>query len=65
MMKKTKVKDQKGEDSMALISNTGMVYDDCPICQAMKKAEEEGRVLDEKELKEVFDLANKQGSPES
>lgn len=64
-MKKTKVKDQKGEDSMALISSSDMVYDDCLICQAMKKAEEEGRVLNEKELREVFDLANKQGSPES
>ena len=64
-MKKTKVRDQNGKDSMTLISSTGMVYDDCPICQAMKKAEEEGRELNEQELKEVFDLANKQGSPES
>lgn len=64
-MKKTKVKDQKGEGSMTLISSTDMIYDDCPICQAMKKAEEEGRDLNEQELKEVFDLANKQGSPES
>lgn len=64
-MKKIKVKGQNGRDSMALISSSDMVYDDCPICQAMKKAEEEGRELDDKELKEVFDLANKQGSPES
>lgn len=64
-MKKTKAKDQNGKDSMAFISSTGMVYDDCPICQAMKKAEEEGKKLNEKELREVFDLANKQGSPES
>lgn len=64
-MKKTKVRNQKDEDSMTLISSTDMIYDDCPICQAMKKAEEEGRNLSEKELTEIFDMANKQGSPES
>ncbi|MDO8638005.1 MAG: hypothetical protein Q7R43_00390 [Candidatus Daviesbacteria bacterium] len=64
-MKKIKVKNQNGKDSMTLISSSDMVYDDCPICQAMKKAEEDGKSLNEKELKEVFDLANKQDSSES
>jgi hypothetical protein len=35
-------------------------YDDCPICRAMKKAEEEGRGLSEKELKKAFQEANDQ-----
>lgn len=33
--------------------------DDCPICQAMKKAEEEGKELSLEELKEAFQEAKK------
>lgn len=33
-------------------------FDDCPICQATKQAEKEGRSLSLSELTEVFDEAN-------
>ena len=34
-----------------------MEYDDCPICQMMKKAEEEGREPTMKEMKKAFKKA--------
>ncbi len=37
-------------------------FDDCPICQAMKRAEEQGRNLSDEELKEAFEEARKQGA---
>ena len=37
-------------------------FDDCPICQAMKKAKENGRDLTSEELLEVFKEAEKQGA---
>lgn len=37
-------------------------FDDCPTCQAMKKAEKEGRNLTEKELLESFKEAKKKGA---
>lgn len=56
----SKKKSEAGEK--VLISSSNSFYDDCPICQAMKKAEEEGRSLSEEELKEAFAKANgKQG----
>jgi len=36
-------------------------FDDCPVCQAMKKAEEEGRELSYEELKKAFKEANELG----
>lgn len=36
-------------------------YDDCPICQAMKKAEEKGVDLSESELLEAFEKAKDKG----
>ena len=33
-------------------------FDDCPICQGLKKAKEEGRELSLEELKELFNRAN-------
>jgi len=36
-------------------------FDDCPICQAMKKAEEEGRNLSLEEVKKAFMEAKKKG----
>ena len=53
-------KNEKGKK--VLISSSGTFYDDCPICRAMKKAEEEGRSLSEAEVKDAFAKANgKQG----
>ena len=37
-------------------------FDNCPICQAMKKAEEEGKELSLEELKEAFQEAGNQGA---
>lgn len=50
------------EGKKVLVSSSDSYYDDCPICQAMKKAEEKSRSLSEKEVKEAFAKANgKQG----
>ncbi len=49
-------KNEKGKK--VLISSSESFYDDCPICRAMKKAEEEGRSLSEKEVEEAFAKAN-------
>lgn len=59
-VKKTVINSEKKSDETVLVSSSENFYDDCPICQAMKKAEEEGRSLSEKELEEAFDEANKQ-----
>ena len=37
-------------------------FDDCPICQAMKAAKEQGREPTEEELKEAFKKAKEQGA---
>ena len=34
-------------------------FDDCPICQAQRKADEENRLISESELKQAFDEAKK------
>lgn len=52
-------KKNEKEGQTILVSSSNTYYDDCPICQAMKKAEEEGRSLSEKEVKEAFAKANK------
>ena len=41
------------------------LFDDCPICQAMKKAKERGYELSYQELQEAFDEANRQQSHKS
>jgi hypothetical protein len=37
-------------------------FDDCPICQAMKAAQEQGRELTLEELKEAFKKAKEKGA---
>jgi hypothetical protein len=37
-------------------------FDDCPICQAMKAAQEQGRGLTPEELKEPFKKAKEKGA---
>lgn len=49
---------KKKESTVAVMSSSEEFYDDCPICQAMKKAEEEGKNLNREELTEVFDMIN-------
>ena len=36
-------------------------FDDCPICRAMKAAQERGKELTLEELKEAFDKAKERG----
>ena len=43
-------------------SNTWKYFDDCAICRAMKNTDKSGISLSEKELKEVFQKANKKNS---
>lgn len=43
----------------SLVSSSDKYFDDCPICQAMKKAEKENRDLSEKEVKKAFKKAKK------
>jgi len=45
--------------SKILVSNSNQYFDDCPICQAMKKAEKQNRDLSEKEVKQAFKKAKK------
>lgn len=45
-----------------LFSSSPFYFDDCPICQAMKKAEKQGRSLSSEELKQAFKKAKKKGA---
>lgn len=42
--------------------NEDDLFDDCPICQAMKAAQEQGRELTIEELKELFKKAKEKGA---
>ena len=37
-------------------------FDDCPICQALKKAEKEKKDLSKEEIMEAYKKAKKQGA---
>ena len=37
-------------------------FDDCPICQAMKAAQGQGRELTQEEVKEAFKKAKERGA---
>jgi len=37
-------------------------FDDCPVCRAMKAAQEQGRELTALELKEAFEKAKEKGA---
>ncbi|MBI4973445.1 hypothetical protein HZC27_02420 [Candidatus Roizmanbacteria bacterium] len=54
----TKTKINKGE-GVFIVGGEG--YDDCPICQAIKKAEKEKRGLHLEELEKSFADAKKKG----
>lgn len=55
------MKTAKMGDDKIVFSSGDQFYDDCPICRAMKKAEEEGKNLDPVELAKAFNEANKMG----
>lgn len=40
-------------------NENNFLFDDCPICQAMKEADANGRSLTMKELKKAFKKAKK------
>jgi hypothetical protein len=44
-----------------LTSSSPFYFDDCPICRAMKKAEEEGKDLSEEEALEAMEKAKEVG----
>ena len=55
----TKMKNKKKRENVS--GQDDLFFDDCPICQAMKAAQERGRELSLDELKEVFQKAKDQG----
>ena len=61
-IKKVKTSSPNKDGQTFVVSSSETYYDDCPICQAMKKAEEEGRSLSEEELIKLFEEANKRNS---
>ncbi|MBM4401944.1 MAG: hypothetical protein FJ044_01750 [Candidatus Cloacimonetes bacterium] len=52
----------KSKTETFLCSSSPFYFDDCPICRAMKMAEERGRPLSQSELKEAFRQAENQGA---
>lgn len=56
MKNKKKIIDESNSES-----NGEDLFDECPICQAMKAAKEKDRELTETELKEAFKKAKDQG----
>lgn len=46
---------------MMLKEDKGRFYDDCPVCLAQKKADEEGRDITESEILEAFEKSRKKG----
>lgn len=47
---------------MMLKEDKGKFYDDCPVCLAQKKADEEGRDITENEILEAFEKSKKKGA---
>ena len=56
------VSNSKGKDLFLVSSNSeDEPYDDCPVCQVVKKAKEENREPTEKEIKEAMEKSKAQG----
>ena len=55
----SKEKDRSGP--VVIVSSKDEYFDDCPVCQAMKKAEEEKRELTLEELLEAYAEAERMG----
>ena len=49
------------QDQTVVVSSSDSYYDDCPVCRAMKEAEEKGKELNMVEIAEAFGKAKKQG----
>ena len=54
------MKTKKIKDDLILVGSDEF-YDDCPTCQAMRKAEQEGRDLSLKEIEEAFEKSKEVG----
>lgn len=50
------------QDQTVVVSSSDSYFDDCPVCKAMKEAEEKGKNLNMVEIAEAFGKAKKQGS---
>ena len=59
MNKKNKI---KKEEFFSTLGGPASGGDDCPICRAMKKAQEQGREPTSEELKEAFKKAKEGGA---
>ena len=57
-MKKQKIK----QSEQILVNSSDSYFDDCPVCRAMKEAEEKGKNLNMVEIAEAFGKAKKQGA---
>lgn len=56
------VSDDKEKDLFLVNSNSeDEIYDDCPVCQVMKKAKEEGREPTMEEIKKAMEESQAQG----
>lgn len=55
-------KNKKSQISPVEATSEEDYFDDCPICQALKKAEKEGREITLTELQEAIGKAQKQGA---
>ncbi|MFH0854503.1 MAG: hypothetical protein V1891_03350 [bacterium] len=54
---------KKNDFKYKLVSGPGdELFDDCPICRAMKAAQDKGREPTEEELKEAFKKAKEGGA---
>ncbi|GEM_PF-4714117 len=58
-MKNNKL-EEKFEGEFVNNFSEGELFDDCPICQAIKAAKNEGRELSFEELQELFKKANEE-----
>ena len=43
-------------------NKSDLYSDDCPVCLAQKKADDEGRLISERELLDAFKESKKQGA---
>lgn len=50
------------QDQTVVVSSSDSYYDNCPVCRAMKEAEEKGKNLNMVEIAEAFGKAKKQGA---
>ncbi|MBI2041468.1 MAG: hypothetical protein HYT20_00425 [Candidatus Nealsonbacteria bacterium] len=55
---------KKNSFKFKVVSGSGddELFDDCPICQAMKAAKEQGKEPTQEELKEAFKKAKEDGA---